>query len=112
MSEFINDKYAIGNRIREYRDRMGITQEALAERVDRSWRLIADLERGAVGLSLETLSRLCAVLQATPNDLLLPGGNGGGGDPELSWLVNALENSTERVRAGAIDILRAYLRSV
>lgn len=110
MSEFIYDKIAIGNRIREYRDKLGITQEALAERTERSWRLIADLERGAVGLSLETLFRLCNALQTTPNDLLLPGGDGERSD--LDWLTDALANSPERVRAGAIDILRAYLRSV
>lgn len=110
MSGFIYDKIAIGNRIREYRDKLGITQEALAERTERSWRLIADLERGAVGLSIETLFRLCAVLQTTPNDLLLPDRDEDMSD--LSWLTNALENSSEAVRAGAVDILRAYLRSV
>lgn len=110
MAESKYDRIVIADRIRMYREKMCLTQEGLAECTDRSWRLIADLERGAVGLSLDTMFRLCAVLKVTPNDLLLPGGEGE--DAELSWLVNALENSPERVRAGAIDILRAYLRSV
>ena len=110
MSEFKYDGIVIGDNIRKYREKMGLTQENLAQQADRSWRLIADLERGAVGLSLETLFRLCRILKVTPNDLLLAGGEGEQAD--LTWLTNALENSPERVRAGAVEILRAYLRSI
>lgn len=112
MAEAKYDRIVIADHIRIYREKMGLTQEGLAECADRSWRLIADLERGAVGLSLNTMFRLCAVLKVTPNDLLLPDGKGVEEEAELDWLVNALENSPERVRAGAYDILRAYLRSV
>ncbi len=113
MSEFIYDKYAVGDRIRKQRERLAITQENLAERIERSWRLVADIERGAAGMSMETLFRLCNALRVTPNDLLLPGGNPEDGEEaELAGLVDALKNSPARVRAGAIDILRAYLRSV
>lgn len=111
MSEFISyDKIIVGNRIREYRDKLGLTQEALAERIERSWRLVADLERGAVGMSMDTLFALCNVLRVTPNDLLLPGGDADA--DELAWLSAALKNSPARVRETAVDILRAYLRSL
>ena len=110
MPEFIYDKIAIGNRIREHRDRLGLTQEELAERIERSWRLVADLERGAVGFSMETLFRLCNALQAAPNDLLLPEADGD--LREVEWLTSALRNSPARVRDAAAEILRAYLRSV
>ena len=110
MPQFIYDRIVVGNHIREYREKLDLTQEVLAERIGRSWRLIADLERGVVGLSMETLFRLCNVLKTTPNDLLLPEKSGDMG--ELEWLNEVLANSPEHVRATAIDIVRTYLRSV
>lgn len=110
MIEFEYDRKAIGARVQAARNRCHLTQEALAERIDKSLVTVADIERGAAGMTIKTLYRVCNALEVTPNDLLLPGGEGE--DAELDWLVNALENSPERVRAGAIDILRAYLRSV
>ena len=110
MSEFIYNKWEIGIRIRERRLSMHYTQERLAEQIDKSWRMIADIERGAAGMSMDTLFRLCDALKVTPNDLLLPGKSGDMG--ELEWLNEVLANSSEHVRATAIDIVRAYLRSV
>lgn len=110
MSEMLYDKKAIGIRVQAYRNHLGLTQEQLAERIDKSLVTVADIERGAAGMSMETLFRLCDVLRVTPDALLLPEKDEEMGD--LEWLTNALENSSERVRAGAIEILRAYLRSV
>lgn len=103
------DKAATGARIQQYRKTMGITQEALAESIEKSVRLVVDVERGVAGMSMETLLRICGALHVTPNDLLLPGGEGS--SEEVRWLAQALENSSEHVRATAIEIVKAYLRS-
>jgi hypothetical protein len=49
-------------------------------------------------------------LKTTPNDLLLF--DEARNDDELSWAMDALSNASEHARASAIEILRAYLRSV
>ena len=110
MCEYIYQKIEVGNRIRERRKALGLTQEQLAEKIDKSWRFMVDLERGNVGMSIETLLRLCAVLKTTPNDLLLFDKTVH--DSEWTWVLDALSHAPDHVRASAIDILRAYLRSV
>ena len=110
MCEYIYRKTEVGNCIRERRRSLGLTQEQLAEKIDKSWRFMVDLERGKVGMSIETLLRLCSVLKTTPNNLLLF--DKAENDSELDWAMDTLSNAPDHVRASAIDILRAYLRSV
>ncbi len=110
MSDLRYDRAAVGGRIREKRLALHLTQEKVAEQLDKSLRLVTELERGAVGMSIETLLRLCDVLKTTPNELLLPGV--GTDEDELQWAVDALTNASARVREGAVDILRAYLRAI
>lgn len=104
------DRAAVGAQVQKYRKAMGITQEGLAEGIEKSVRLVVDVERGVAGMSMETLLRICAILRVTPNDLLLPDGESSSED--VRWLAQALENSSEHVRATAIEIVKAYLRSV
>ena len=104
------DKVIIGERIRDYRLALNLTQEELSEKIDKSLRTMTDIERGVVGMSMETLFDICNVLKVTPNDLLLP-------EPsvtasELDWITKALGNLSEHDRSGAVDILRAYLRTL
>ena len=111
MSNCMNyDKIMTGERIRDFRLALNLTQEALSERIDKSLRTMTDIERGVVGMSMETLFALCQVFKVTPNDLLIPE------TPfpatELEWVTQALGNLSEHDRSGAIDILRAYLRTL
>lgn len=110
MSEMLYDKKAIGIRVQAYRNHLHMTQEQLAERIDKSIVTVADIERGAAGMSMKTLFRICNALKVSPNELLLSENDEEMSD--LDWLTDALANSPERVRTGAIEILRAYLRSV
>lgn len=64
------DYKLLGMKIRLFRRKRGMTQEQLAERVDLSASFIGHVERGTRVSSLETLMKLCHVLQVTPNDLL------------------------------------------
>ncbi|MDO4568660.1 MAG: helix-turn-helix transcriptional regulator [Clostridia bacterium] len=109
MSEFVYDKPAVGVRVQEKRLALRLTQEMVAERLGKSLRLITEIERGMVGMSIETLLGLCEVLKTTPNDLLMPQKENA--ESELDWVMGALTNASDHVRASAIDILRTYLRS-
>lgn len=55
----------IGMRIQTSRERAGLTQEQLAERIDRSAQFISTIERGVAGPSLETIISLCGVLNVS-----------------------------------------------
>lgn len=64
------DYIMLGRRIRRYRIEKHLTQEQLAEMADVSASFLGHIERGTRVASLETLMKLCAVLEVTPNDLL------------------------------------------
>ena len=63
---------AIGRRIQQSREQAGLTQEELAERIDRSTQFISTIERGLAGPSLETVIHLCEVL-GTSTEWILRG---------------------------------------
>ena len=60
----------IGKRIHIARERMGLTQEVLAEKLDLSTQYISDVERGASGISVPTLMGLCEILKISSDYIL------------------------------------------
>ncbi|MSU58362.1 MAG: XRE family transcriptional regulator [Pedosphaera sp.] len=63
-------KAVVGNVLRAKREKLGISQEDLAERagVDRSY--VSILERGLKSPTLETLERICVALGTLPERVL------------------------------------------
>ena len=49
------DHYAVGERIQKQRQYLGMSQEELAERIDRAPKYCSDIERGICGMSIETM---------------------------------------------------------
>ena len=103
------DRVRTGRRIQARRMALELTQEQLAERMDCSLRFVADVERGAVGMSIDSLMRACATLHTSP-DALLRDGEAGEGEGGEAALMEALLSLPARRRETALDILRAYLR--
>lgn len=64
------DYSALGQRIRQQRKLMDMTQEDLAAAADVSTSYIGHIERGIKHCSLDTLICLCDALKITPNTLL------------------------------------------
>ena len=64
------DYKLMGQRIREHRKKKGLTQEQLAELIDISPSFMGHIERGSRISSLDTVMRLCEVLEVMPNELL------------------------------------------
>ena len=62
----------MGLKIAYYRKLAGYTQEAFAEKIDRSLNFLAQVEgyRTTRGISLETLFKICDVLEIQPGKLL------------------------------------------
>lgn len=61
----------IGQRIKKSREATGLTQEAFAEMVGLGVKHISAIERGAVGVSLNTIQTICRVLAISSDALLL-----------------------------------------
>jgi transcriptional regulator with XRE-family HTH domain len=56
--------------IRQWRDRLGITQEELADRAGLSYGYISLLETGKRGYTQDSLERIAHELRCTPGELL------------------------------------------
>ena len=56
-------KIEVGKRIRELRNEMGISQEALANRAEIDRTYVTDVENGRRNISIENLEKLVIALQ-------------------------------------------------
>lgn len=65
------DYQALGKRIAGLRKKKNMTQEQLAEKTELSNNYISHIENSRSIPSLETVMKLCAALEITPNELLL-----------------------------------------
>jgi transcriptional regulator with XRE-family HTH domain len=65
-------RVAFGHRVRELRDRAGLSQEELAERADLHWTYVSDVERGRRGPSLDVIGRVALGLRISPSELFAP----------------------------------------
>ncbi|MBP2311486.1 helix-turn-helix transcriptional regulator [Azospirillum soli] len=61
-------KLRIGRRVRALRERRGLTQEQLAEGIDRSVETVGNIERGQTLVAVDTLERIARFLGAPISD--------------------------------------------
>jgi transcriptional regulator with XRE-family HTH domain len=59
-----------GERVRERRHKLGLSQEGLAEGTNLHWSFIGRIERGQANLTLRNILRLADALDMDPGDLL------------------------------------------
>ena len=76
--------------VRHHRERAGMTQAQLAERIDKSVQLVGRIERGAAAPSFETLGQMAAVLNVEVRELFGAGDFAAGRDGPLAALVNSV----------------------
>ena len=65
------DYTTIGKRIRDRRRSRHISQEQLAELIDRSTVFVSNLENGKKGASLESIVSICIVLDLSIDELIM-----------------------------------------
>ena len=80
----------IGMRIQRARERAGLTQDALAERVGLEPKSVSAIERGVVGISVPALRRVCEVLRVSADALLF------GAESDARDMAAQLERLTPR----------------
>jgi transcriptional regulator with XRE-family HTH domain len=64
---------AVGRNVRAYRQRRGLSQEALAQLLGVHRTYMGGVERGERNLTLRSLERIAATLGLDPRDLLIDG---------------------------------------
>lgn len=61
---------ALGQRVREQREALGLSQEALAHQAGVHWTFLGQVERGRRNISLHNLLKLAAGLGVDPAELV------------------------------------------
>ena len=102
----IFDFKEIGNKLYSVRKNTGKTQAEVAELAGISDRTYADIERGTVNMRVETLMRICNVLNITPDGILTE--NGEATTESIAERMNLISPAK---RKSALEILEAYLRN-
>lgn len=85
------DRSSVGERIQKRRQNLGLSQEKLAEKMDRATKYCSDIERGACGMSLETMLNFSKHLNMSLDYMMF----GLGDSPDLVDAPNAEEKIIE-----------------
>lgn len=105
------EKAELGKRIREARNKAGLTQEALAEKAEIGVMYLGEIERGIKMPSMKIFIKLIEVLDISADYILrneLPSGKG----YVLDEVTEKLSKLTPKQRKGAIEILDAYINTI
>lgn len=109
------DRIAVGERVREQRMRIGLSQDELAERIDRATKYCSDIERGICGMSVETMLAIADNLDMSLDYMMF----GETTEDELerqkhdeNILIHLLSKCTDRQRDYAIRLLKLYIASM
>jgi len=60
----------VAKNVRRFRQKLGLTQEGLAEKADMHWTYISGVERCKYNISLDSVARLAKALGRAPYELL------------------------------------------
>lgn len=103
----------IGQNIRQIREDTGLTQEKLAEILGIGDKHVSAIERGAVGLSLPTLMRICETLSVSADRVLF--GNRDDDDQRsaaIRMLTERLERLPDRQFEAAKNVMDSVLAAM
>ena len=104
------DFRVIGNKLLKIRKRLGLTQSEVAVASGLSDRTYADIERGTVNMRIETILKICKVLQITPDEILTE--NSSNITLKQNELIDRLNTCTPKDKETALELLSVYLKSL
>ena len=107
------NRLAAGDRLRAKRQALGMSQDEVAERIDRASKYYADIERGNCGMSIETLMALSDTMHMSL-DYIIYGNTTSEAEfeshtIEVAAINDILNNSSERMRAYALRLLKLFI---
>ena len=111
MNGLIYDFKVVGERIRQKRKMLGLSQEQLAEIIGRSKKYCADIERGYCGMSIDMLLRLCGALKFSPSTLLLGDAIPDMGDSNITAQIMAgLAECSEEQKQNILQTIKLFIK--
>ena len=109
------DRIAVGMRIQNKRMLLNISQEELAERIDRATNYCSDIERGICGMSIETMLAFAKELDMSL-DYMMFGGNiddkKGMETVQMAELLHTLSKCSDEEKQYAMQLLTLFLAAV
>lgn len=97
----------VGKRIRSQRERLGMTREALAEKLEVTPKFCSDIELGLKGMSVPTLCKLANVLSLSTDYILF-----GTKNEDFDCTVSALLRQCPPEKLCYIeDIIKLYIQA-
>lgn len=104
-------KKQLGLRIQALRQRQGLTQEQLAERIDRSVETISNIERGASSTRVATAAKIADVLEVSLPELFELGDVSSSRRRRraIAEVVQALEAQDEETFKITLGLIRSAL---
>ena len=106
----VYDFRKIGNKLHDYRKKMGMTQAEVAEAANLADRTYADIERGNVNMGLETVLRICQALHITPDEILTEDAPSTKSQQDELWA--RLNMLSPKDKETALTLLSVYLQSL
>jgi len=101
----------LGKRVREERQKLNLTQEKLAERVEVSEAYIGQIERGERSMSLDTLVKLANQLGVTV-DFLLSDSINFNDDQFVNQLRQIMMNRSTKEKQMTLDIIKVMFSHI
>ena len=108
------DRVAAGRRIQAKRELLGLSQETVAEQIDRASKYVSDIERGKCGASLETMIAFANLLDMSI-DFIIYGDNSSDKDEQEDAALAMIELISKRSksqREQAIQLLQVYFNGI
>lgn len=106
------DRLAVGDRIRQKRVTLGLTQDELSEMIGRVPKYCADIERGNCGMSIETMLSFSKVLHL-PLDYMIYGEASTDYlshiTDETTAILEQLDSCDKRQRKYALRLLQLFI---
>ena len=107
----MTDKKAIGKRIKAERQKNGLTQEALAERIEVSAHYVYELERGLKAMSVPILIRISEVLHTSTDYLLFGEASGPQAMDRLATLTRNISPEKRDLLADIFTLMLPMLKN-
>lgn len=104
------DEKSIGRRIQYFRKKKGLTQQQLAEMIDRSTNHLSAIERGCHSVKLETLIEIINSLDCTADDILADVITSGY-QIKSSRLSEELEQLSTEEQSRILDVVETMIKS-
>ena len=109
------DRITVGERIRQKRIQLGLSQDELAVRINRATKYCSDIERGMCGMSIETMLSISKALDMSLDYMMF----GEISEVEKEWqqkdaltLIHIIEKAPATQRNYAIRLLKLLIAAI